>query len=181
MPLDPAFGYLIIIGIALLFASAAAQKLRGPTHFAEIFAGYRLLPDTAARRLAWLIPCVELAVAGALLWEPSRGRAVIAGAAVLIAYAAGLGLNLLRGRLDLDCGCGAAQDRRTLSAWMVWRNLLLASVLGLAALPWSPRACGLTDLLTVMAGLMACAALYAAIDRLLGDVAPKAAMLRSTS
>jgi hypothetical protein len=179
--LDPAFGYLILLGIALLFASAAAQKLRSPAHFAEIFAGYRLLPDTAARRLAWLIPCIELAVAAALLWEPGRRIAILCAAAVLIAYASGLGVNLLRGRLDLDCGCGAARDRRTLSAWMVWRNLLLASVLGLAALPWAPRACGLTDLLTVMAGLMACAALYAAIDRLLGDVAPKAAMLRITS
>jgi hypothetical protein len=181
MPLDPAFGYLIIVGIALLFASAAVQKLRSPAHFAEIFAGYRLLPEAAARRLAWLIPCIELAVAAALLWEPGRRMAVISAAAVLIAYASGLGVNLFRGRLDLDCGCGAAHDRRALSAWMIWRNLLLASVLGLAALPWSPRACGLTDLLTVMAGLMACAALYAAIDRLLGDVAPKAAMLRMTS
>ena len=62
MPLDPAFGYLIIVGIALLFASAAAQKLRSPAHFAEIFAGYRLLPDAPARRLAWLIPCIELVV-----------------------------------------------------------------------------------------------------------------------
>jgi Methylamine utilisation protein MauE len=181
MPLDPAFGYLIIVGIALLFASAAAQKLRSPAHFAEIFAGYRLLPDAPARRLAWLIPCIELAVAAALLWEPGRRMAVISAAAVLIAYASGLGVNLFRGRLDLDCGCGAAHDRRALSAWMVWRNLLLASLLGIAALPWSPRACGLTDLLTVMAGLMACAALYAAIDRLLGDVAPKAAMLRMPS
>jgi hypothetical protein len=179
--LDPAFGYLIVVGIALLFAHAAAQKLRNPAHFAEIFAGYRLLPDTLARRMAWLIPCIELAVAAALLWERGRRAAVISAAAVLIAYASGLGVNLLRGRLDLDCGCGAAHDRRALSAWMVWRNLLLASVLCIAALPWSPRACGLTDLLTVMAGLMACAALYAAVDRLLGDVAPKAAMLRMTS
>ena len=76
--LDPAFGYLIILGIALLFASAAAQKLRSPAHFAEIFAGYRLLPDTEARRLAWLIPCIELAVAAAALscWEPGRRLAV---------------------------------------------------------------------------------------------------------
>jgi hypothetical protein len=185
MALDPAFGYLIIVGIALLFASAAAQKLRAPGHFAEIFAGYRLLPDTVARRLAWLIPCVEIILAAALLaallWEPGRRMALTCAAAVLVAYASGLSVNLFRGRLDLDCGCGAAQDRRTLSAWMVWRNLLLASLLGIATLPWSARACGLTDLLTVMAGLLACATLYAAVDRLLGDVAPRAAMLRMTS
>lgn len=137
--LDPAFGYLIVLGMALLFAGAAMQKLRGLEHFTGIFAAYRLLPDAAARRLAWLIPCIELAVAAALLWEPSRRLGIISGAAVLIAYASGLGVNLARGRLDLDCGCGAALDRRAISAWMVWRNLLL------------------------------------------GDVAPKALMLRSTS
>jgi hypothetical protein len=183
--LDPAFGYVIVLGIALLFAGAAAQKLRSPAHFAEIFAGYRLLPETAARRLAWLIPCIELGLAASLTlslaWEPSRRLAVVCAGAVLIAYASGLGVNLLRGRLDLDCGCGAARDRRAISAWMVWRNLLLAAALGIAALPWSPRACGWTDLLTVAAGLISCAILYTAVDRLLGEVAPKALMLRSAS
>jgi hypothetical protein len=64
---------------------------------------------------------------------------------------------------------------------MVWRNLFLAAALGSAALPWSPRAFNSTDLLTVMGGLIAAVTLYAAVDRLLGDVAPKAMMLRSTS
>jgi Methylamine utilisation protein MauE len=179
--LDPAFGYVITLGIAVLFAGAAAQKMGSRAHFAEIFAAYRLLPDALARRLAWLIPCIELALAVALLRESSRRPAAVCAAAVLIAYASGLAVNLLRGRLDLDCGCGPARDRRAISAWMVWRNLLLASAIGIAALPWSARACGWTDLLTVMAGLIACAILYAAIDRLLGEVAPKTLMLRSAS
>jgi hypothetical protein len=179
--LDPAFGYLIIAGSALLFASAGTHKLRDLARFAEAFAAYRVLPDAWARRLAWLIPALELGVATSLLWELSRRTAVIAAIVVLIAYASGLGVNLLRGRRDLDCGCGTARDRRAIAAWMVWRNLILAAALGVALLPWSPRSFDLTDLLTVMGGLTVAVTLYAAVDRLLGDVAPKAGILRSTS
>jgi hypothetical protein len=179
--LDPAFGYLIIAGIALLFASAGARKLQDVARFTEIFAAYRVLPTAWARRLAWLIPCLELGVAITLLWEPSRRLAVISAMALLIAYASGLGVNLLRGRRDLDCGCGAARDRRAIAAWMIWRNLILAAAVAIAALPWSPRPCNLTDFLTVIGGLIVGVTLYAAVDRLIGDVAPKAMILRSTS
>ncbi len=179
--LDPAFGYLIVAGIALLFASAGAHKLRDLARFADAFAAYNVLPDALARRLAWLIPSLELGVAAGLLWEPSRRTAVIAGIIVLIAYASGLGVNLLRGRRDLDCGCGAARDRRAIAPWMVWRNLILAAALGITLLPWARRSFDSTDLLTVMGGLAVGVTLYAAIDRLLGDVAPKAMNLRSTS
>lgn len=179
--LDPAFGYLIIAGVALLFLSAGAQKLRGLARFTEVFTAYRVLPEMLARRLAWLIPCLELGVAAALLCEPSRGVAVLSAIAVLIAYASGLAVNLLRGRHDLDCGCGRARDRRAIAAWMVWRNLFLAAALGIAALPWSPRPFNLGDLPTVLGGLIVGATLYAAIDRLLGEVAPKALLLKSTS
>ena len=179
--LDPAFGYLVIGGIALLFASAGAHKLRGLARFTEIFAAYRVLPGALARGVAWFIPCLELGIAAALLWEPSRRTAVASAIAVLIAYASGLAVNLLRGRRDLDCGCGGAHDRRAIAAWMVWRNLFLAAALGIAALPWSPRPFNLSDLPTVLGGLIVGAALYAAVDRLLGDIAPKALLLRGSS
>jgi hypothetical protein len=55
---------------------------------------------------------------------------------------------------------------------MVWRNLALALALGVAALPWLGRPLSGLDVLTVIGGLTAAAMLYAAIDRLLGDVAP---------
>jgi len=176
--LDPAFGYLIVIGIALLFASAAAHKLRDLPRFTEVFAAYRVLPGAPARRLAWLIPCLELGLALGVLWEPSRRMAVISAIGVLIAYALGLGVNLARGRRDLDCGCGTARNRRPIAGWMVWRNLLLAVTLGIAAMPWSPRSFELSDFLTVIGGLIVAVTLYAAVDRLLGEVAPRITALK---
>lgn len=179
--LDPVVGTLIIGGAALLFASAAAHKFRGLARFTEIFAAYRVFPQALARPLAWAIPCLELGISAGLLWAPARGRAIPAAIAVLIAYAAGIAVNLLRGRVDLDCGCGAARDRREIAAWMVWRNLILAGAVGVALLPWSARSLDWTDFLTLVGGLLVGVILYTAVDRLLGDVARKGLLLRSTS
>ena len=49
--LDPAFGYLIVGGIALLFATGGIHKLRSFESFTEVFAAYRVLPDPWARRV----------------------------------------------------------------------------------------------------------------------------------
>lgn len=172
--LDPAFGYLIIFGIAFLLALAGSYKLRGLAQFTEVFAAYRVLPDAWGRRLAWLIPCVELAIAMALLPESSRRWAIMAAMGLLIAYASGMALNLARGRRELDCGCAAIGHRRSIAAWMAWRNLLLALALAIAALPWVSRPLNGFDVLTVMGGFAAAVMLYAAIDQLLGEVAPQA-------
>jgi len=180
--LDPVFGYSIIAGVALLFASAAIHKLRSLERFTGIFTAFGVLPEALARRFGGpLIPCLELGIAAALLWEPARRPAAVAAAAVFTVYALALTLNLSRGRLDLDCGCGAPRTRRSIAAWMVWRNLLLAAAVGIAAMPWSPRVLGLTDFLTVAGALMAGVTLYAAVDRLLGDVVPKGVALRGAS
>ncbi len=171
--LDPVAGYLIVFGIALLFALAGSHKLRNIALFTEVFSAYRVLPESLARRAAWLIPAIELAIALALPWEACRPWALIAAVALLIGYAAGISLNLVRGRRELDCGCGAAGNRRSIAPWMVWRNLVLAFALGVAAMPWIARPLTGLDVLTVTGALSAAAMLYAAVDRLLGGVAPK--------
>ncbi len=181
-PIDPTVGYLIVFGIALLFALAGSHKLRNLAVFTEVFCAYRVLPEPLARRSAWIIPAAELAIALTLPWQAGRPWALVAAIGVLIAYASGIALNIARGRRELDCGCGANGHRRSIAPWMVWRNLILAFALGIAALPWSARPLGGLDVLTLLGGLAAAALLYAAIDRLLGDVAPKtSAMLGRAS
>jgi len=174
--IDPAVGALLAGAFALLFASAALHKLRDLRSFAEAFRAYQLLPDAAAR-LAWLVPGLELTVAVGLLATVSRPGAGAAGAALLLGYACAIAINLRRGRRDLACGCGAAQERRPIAAWMVWRNLVLAVLLGVVLLPWLPRAMRPVDALTIGVGIAVAALLYASLDRLLARVAPQAALL----
>src|SRR5579863_1282063 len=131
--LDPAIGVLLIGCFALLFASAALHKLRSPTRFTVVVDAYRILPESLLR-FAWLVPVAELAVAIALLVAAARAVGALAGAALLALYAAVIALNLRRGRRDLACGCGGADDARPIAPWMVARNLGLALLLALTLL-----------------------------------------------
>src|SRR2546429_4756132 len=125
--IDPAVGAMLAGAFALLFVSAALDKLRSLQRFAEMFRAYRLLPDSAAR-LSWLVPALELTVGVGLLARRSPGGASAAGAALLVTYAAAIAIKLQRGPRDLACGCGGPHARRPIAAWMAWRNLLLAGV-----------------------------------------------------
>ena len=124
--IDPAIGTLLSGAFALLFASAAFHKARHFAHFAAVFRAYRLVPP--ALPLAAFVPILELSVAAGLLLPVARPAAAVTGAALLLLYATAIGVNLLRGRHDLSCGCGGPDERRPIAAWMVVRNLLLATL-----------------------------------------------------
>ncbi len=175
--LDPALGVLLIACFALLFATASLHKLRDLPHFAEVLRAYRVLPEGAVR-LAPLVALAELSVAVGLFVPAARFGAALAGAALLVAYAAAIAVNLRRGRRDLACGCGGPDDARPIAPWMVARNLMLAPLLALTLLPWAKRALLPTDALTVGAGVAVATLLYVCLDRLLGRVAPWTAALR---
>lgn len=179
--LDPAVGTLIDLSGASLFASAAAHKTRRFGEFAESFAAYRVVPARWAGVAAHAVPILEVAVCAALLLPAEHARGTLAASGLLIAYAAAIALNLARGRRELDCGCAAPGRRRPIAAWMVWRNLTLAFILGSAASPWTARALEAADYLTVVGGLSAVVLLYLAVDRLAADVAPKGMAFRGVA
>lgn len=174
--IDPAIGTLIAGAFALLFASAALHKARDLAVFAEVLRAYRVLPRPLA--LPWVPPLIEGGIAVALLLPAARPAAALAGALLLVLYALAMALNLQRGRRDLSCGCGAPEERRPIAAWMVWRNLILAGLLGAMLLPWAPRPMQPADALTIGAGTAVAALLYMSLDRLLARVAPRGALLR---
>jgi len=173
--IDPDVGLLVCGACALLFATASWHKARAPAEFAAILRSYQLAPRPALWALRWLIPAVELATAVGLLMPFARSRAALAGATLLLVYAAAIAVNLVRRRLDLDCGCSVRHARRPIARWMVIRNVLLAAALAATTAPWSARPLGVVDAITVGGGVAIATLLYAAIDRLLGEVVPRAA------
>ncbi|MBV8909770.1 MAG: methylamine utilization protein MauE [Gammaproteobacteria bacterium] len=177
--IDPAVGALLAGAFALLFASASLHKLLDLRHFAEVFGAYEVLPPAFAR-LSPLVPLLELTVGAALLAGASRTGAAASGSALLVAYAAAIGINVARGRRDLSCGCGGPNDRAPVACWMVWRNLVLAALLGVTLLPWSSRPMGAADALTIGAGTAVTALLYISLDGLLGRLMPRTAAWRAS-
>jgi hypothetical protein len=167
--IDPAVGALIEACLAVLFATAALHKLRDLQHFQAVLSAYALLPRWLEWPVARVLPLLELAVAAGLLL--ARWQAALAALGLLVLYAGAIGVNLWRGRRDVDCGCGAPQDRRPIGAWMVWRNLTLALALASALLPWDPRPLAGTDLITIAFGAVSCILIYFCVDRLLATAA----------
>jgi len=176
MNLDPVPGLLIVACFVLLFASAALHKLRDAAEFDAAFAAYELLPRAARRYGARAVPWLELAVAIGLLARATRPLAAVTGSVLLLTYALAIAINLRRGRLELLCGCGGADQRRAIGAWMVWRNLGLGALLMAALWPWSARALSTTDVLTIVFGAGASVLMYLCLDEL-GQVLRRAADL----
>ena len=178
MSIDPAIAALIVACTALLFAGAAIHKFRDLRRFDEIFAAYGLLPLAARLRLSRAVPLLEVLVAVGLLLDVTRTTAAYVGIVLLLAYAAAITVNLLRGRRELACGCGGPDDRRPIAPRMVWRNILVAAMLSSVMLPWGPRPLGLTDMVTIGFGTAASALVYLCLDRLLGRTGRLSAELR---
>lgn len=165
--LDPCIGLLLAIAYAAFFGWSAQLKLRDVRAFSAVVARYQLLPQSFAPSAAYLLALCEAAIALSLLLPQSRAPAAVAGCGLCLLYAAAIGINLGRGRRELDCGCSGPLHRRPIAPWMVWRNLGLAAVLPAICLPWSSRTLTGVDLLSVAGGAVAVALIYAAWDSLM--------------
>ncbi|UYP19136.1 methylamine utilization protein [Rhodococcus sp. Z13] len=94
-----------IVGGTLLLAGA--PKVRDRQALLRTVRGYKLLPAPLEQAVSFALPWVEI-VLGLALITGIAGRIAAACATALFAcFFAGLSINLLRGRRDLDCGCFA--------------------------------------------------------------------------
>ena len=159
--LDPAAGIVLRAAVAALLLSAASHKLRDPLRFREALSEYELSPRRWSRVLATLLIAAELVLGAALLFSPLAG---IAAAALFAIYAAAIGVNLARGRRDIDCGCAGPAGRMSLHGALVARNLVLVAVALAAALPCSDRKLVWLDCVTIGAALAVVVLLYSAVE-----------------
>lgn len=153
---------------ALLFAQAALHKLTDFTAFTGYVADYRVVPESWSRPAAGVALGLELLTVAALVVPGGQAAGSLLAIALLLGYAAAIGINVARGRDRIECGCGGAVQ--PLGPSLVVRNLGLAGIaaFGLGTVPGSllaPEA--LTALLvgvTLWIG-------YALVDQLLANAA----------
>lgn len=184
LSLDPAVAKVIAVALALLFAKAAFDKFADLPRFRGILDAYELLPSALVSFATPVVPIIETLTAAMLLVgclnEAARPGAGLVAAGLLGAYAVAIGINILRGRETLDCGCAPAGEQRPIGAWMAARSGVLALLALVSTLPGSPRELGLVDAPLLVGGIIACVALYSTLDQLWGKVAPVTAMLRGS-
>jgi Methylamine utilisation protein MauE len=112
---------------ALVFLTAALSKLRNLTVFGGVVANYRILPEWLSMPFARLLPLAELLLSVALLLSLIGAEYVAAGLLFMFAFA--MGLNILRGRAHIDCGCFSSVLKQPLRWGLVMRNVLIAVML----------------------------------------------------
>jgi hypothetical protein len=160
---DPIAGAL-----ALILLTAAWGKLSARHDFMLAVEAYELLPERLVPAFVLAYPLAEVA-AGLLLLPPAtRPAGALLGALVVAAATAAVAVNLLRGRLVLDCGCGGLSGRQPISWWLVARNAVLVAAFLVLAAPAAGRFAAI-DPVGAIAGTLAASLLYAAADQLLAN------------
>jgi hypothetical protein len=177
--MDPVLAVVLRGALALLFVVAALHKLRDRDAFRATLDAYALLPAAATAPLARAVPLVELATAILLVAPRAATAGAVLAVLLLAVYALAMGVNLLRGRRDLDCGCMGPGARSKVGPELVVRNLfLIAAALVAGFAPVHARALVWVDFVTVPLAVAVIAALYAAVERVLA-LAPTVAALRA--
>jgi len=118
--------------IGALFLAAAMHKLQDPMLFYAQVDAYRLLPTAWSWWLSKFLPWLEVLLVVLIFVPVSASWAAWGAAALLLIYGGAIAVNVMRGRDDLDCGCGGQPVR--ISWKLVLRNGLMALAIGTAPL-----------------------------------------------
>ena len=171
--LDPFYWHVIRWLVATVFAVACVHKLSSIAAFDNVVKDYALLPSVFTPLASRLLILFEIAVVAGLasgLWIPVAATLAMV---LLAVYAAGMGINLARGRRDIDCGCfgpaGSGENRHTLSGWLLLRNLSLIALTGLLLLPVADRALTWLDLFAIAAATAAAFTAWSAAEQLMAN------------
>ena len=162
---DPVFGWVVRLGLVLLFGAAALHKLRDLRAFTASVRDYRILPGAAAPPVAWTLVAAEISLVAALLVPAADPGGPLLALALLSLYGAAIALNLARGR-HIDCGCLGPAHRQPLTRWLLARNGLLALGPILLLLQDAPRPASWIDTLSVLGGVAMLALLWSAAHQL---------------
>lgn len=154
--------------VALLLARAALHKAADPVRFEGVLADYRLAPEAALPILRGAIPLAEATCALALVLPASRSAGGLAASGLLLIYAAAMGINLARGRRDIDCGCGGAPER--LGWTLVLRNLAFVAALA-PAITGMGAALGVAGTLAAWIPALFALLAFGALEQLLANQA----------
>lgn len=175
LSLDPMIAWLLRMALAGVFAQAAWHKGRDLRGAAQTIADYRVTPVEWASLHALGVTLAEAFVAVAVVVEGLAGDgsvlARVAGlaapcaVALLALYSVAIGVNLARGRRDIDCGClGPAGRSPRIGPWLLVRNgVLAAAAAALAWLPVSTRPLHWIDAVSLVGGLAVLVVVWVAV------------------
>jgi uncharacterized membrane protein YphA (DoxX/SURF4 family) len=169
--IDPAVGYLASIALAAIFGVSGVLKFRDLALFEASVSNYRLLPPWMERPFAYLVPAVESTCAAGVLISAARAESATALAFLVGLFTAAIGINLARGRTNIDCGCFGPALRQELSGWLLLRNACLIVLALTAAMPEGARPLQRLDGVTIASSAATLTIVYMSANYAIGNLA----------
>jgi len=152
--------------LVLLFLRAMFHKLADVERFSGFLLNYQLLPQTWVQQAVHLIIGLEGLII-LMLMMPALNRAgAFLASSLLLIYALAMLLNLLRGRVQISCGCGGPAMH--LSYGLVLRNGLMVMMAVPSILRPNPQLALLDAGVAVMCGAILCL-LYSVAEQLMAN------------
>lgn len=111
--------------LAVVLLTSALSKLPNQHRFVFVVLTYRILPRRLARIYGMMLPWLEASVGILLLLGIVTRIGGILSALLLASFTIAVGLNVVRGRTDLDCGCLGSRHRHKISGKVLARNIVL--------------------------------------------------------
>jgi uncharacterized membrane protein len=170
LTLDPAASWTVAVALAIVFGGSAALKLADFEEFRAAVANYRIVPESLAMPVAALVPIAETTGAVGILIPRTREAGAAMLLLILAVFTAATVVNLMRGRLHVDCGCFGPALRQPLSWWLPARNVILMALAASAAVSSMDRAMTPLDVATVVFGAVTIVTLYLAANFLLANL-----------
>jgi Methylamine utilisation protein MauE len=123
--LDPSLPLASRVLGCLVLGWGAILKLRHRQEFVGVVANYRLAPESFSTAVAWSVILMESLTCLCLSTLGDRVIGPAGALALLAVFTMAMGINLARGRDEIDCGCFQSLLRQRLSPALLGRNLLL--------------------------------------------------------
>lgn len=162
---DPVAASAVAGFVALVMFAAAWHKFSERDEFVGALDAYQLIPSALLFPLTRVLPMIEIAIGIFSLIPSTRGVGLTAFAILVAVYGLAIMINLVRGRNEIDCGCGG--DVHLLSWGLVARNLMLVALALVMAAPSIDRPYEWLDAVTLIVGVLALYGTYLMFDELL--------------
>jgi len=159
-------GASAVVFTALLFVRACVHKINDFVAFTGFVEDYKLVPARLASAFGAMIVAGEAFIVIGSLLPWTRPAAMMIAAALLVIYAVGIAINLMRGRGRIECGCGG--PAQAISPALILRNVVLG-VIALFGLAAANEAFAFIDLLAAFLASLAFFGVYLLAEQIIAN------------
>lgn len=114
--------------LAGVLCAGAISKCFNFKWFTRVLSKYNLVPRTVTALVAFAVTCAELLAGILLFWRRFLPGSAYFAIALFFVFTSAVVISLLRGRMDIECGCNGWQKRMKVGWHLMARNMGLVGL-----------------------------------------------------